>query len=176
MTIDFGKDFGNDQEMIDVASLDELNIRNLIDCDRLQRIQDRFAKATGLALITVDCKGVPITAASSFTSFCATMRQDPVRQKRCFACDAHGGLQAAINGEPYVYQCHAGLVDFSVPIVLGNQYLGAILCGQVQLRDGQDKLNHVTAFDESWMDDEPRAFLSELRRLRQTHLCRRDLA
>lgn len=162
MTADARKESNPVNPGIDMQSLGELDIRKLIDCDRLQRIQDRFAKATGLALIAVDCKGVPITAASSFTNFCSTMRQDPIRQKRCFSCDAHGGLQAAINGEPYVYQCHAGLVDFSVPIVLGNNYLGAILCGQVQLVDGQEKLDFVTPIDTSWIEDD------ELRDKRQS--------
>lgn len=129
---------------------EELSIRKLIDLHRLQKIQDSFAKATGLALIAIDCKGVPITRESSFTNFCRLMRKDPIRRKRCLGCDAHGGLQGAINGEPYIYQCHAGLVDFAVPIMLGDQYLGAVLCGQVKMAKDQDRFNYVAPFDDSW--------------------------
>ncbi len=127
-----------------------IEIHQLIDLERLQRIQDRFAQATGLALITVDCQGVPITKPSSFTSFCQIMRTHPERRQRCFACDAHGGLQAAINQDAYIYQCHAGLVDFSVPIMLGKQYLGAILCGQIQPSDGEEKLDRLMPDDQTW--------------------------
>lgn len=141
--------------------MEELNIRSLIDIHRLQRIQDRFAEATGLAMISVDQKGVPITAASAFTPFCSSMRADSVRQRRCFNCDAHGGLQSAIDGKPYLYQCHSGLVDFSVPIMVGDQYLGAILCGQVKLAEGQDELDFVTAQDTSWQADERLAAMFE---------------
>ena len=71
--------------------------------------------------------------AFAFTDFCREMRSDPVRSKLCHGCDAHGGLQSLIEGSPQVYRCHAGLVDFSVPVTDGDKYVGAILCGQVRV-------------------------------------------
>ena len=114
---------------------DEISITTLVDLDQLQRLQDQFSEATDLAIIAVDYRGTPVTEAHGFTPFCQLMRMDPARRKLCYSCDAHGGLQAAIEGRPHIYRCHAGLVDFSVPITVGNQYVGAILCGQVQLGD-----------------------------------------
>lgn len=113
-----------------------LDLRALIDSAELQKIQDEFASATGLGAITVDALGVPVTHASHFTSLCTLLRRDPKVRARCMTCDAHGGLQAAIEKRPVVYQCHAGLVDFAVPIISGDHYLGALLAGQFLLRDG----------------------------------------
>lgn len=42
--------------------------------------------------------------------------------KRCQKCDAEG------TG---VYECHAGLMDFSIDIVLNGEKLGAVIGGQV---------------------------------------------
>ncbi|OYW91528.1 MAG: hypothetical protein B7Z13_12330, partial [Caulobacterales bacterium 32-67-6] len=82
-----------------------------------------------LAMITVDSMGTPVTRASEFSALCRFLRQDPEIRRRCFSCDAHGGFQSALEGKPFVYRCHAGLVDFSVGIMMGPHYLGAILAG-----------------------------------------------
>lgn len=47
-----------------------LDIKTIIDLNMLQRIQDRFSDATGLAAIAVDAEGNYITKGSNFTDFC----------------------------------------------------------------------------------------------------------
>lgn len=99
----------------------------------LQEIQDRFAEATGLAAVTVDYSGKPITKYSKFSSFCAYLREFPEYREKCYQCDAFGGLEAARRKKPYIYQCHSGLIDFAIPIIANEQYLGSILAGQTRL-------------------------------------------
>lgn len=135
------------------ASYDVLDLRQLVDIERLQQIQDEFAQETGLAMITVDSVGSPVTEASRFSKLCQFLRRDPAIRKLCYSCDAHGGLQSQIEGRPVVYQCHAGLVDFSVSITMGNQFLGAVLAGQVLLAQGQDTLHRFVASGQSWQGD-----------------------
>ncbi len=57
----------------------------------------------------------------------------------CHKCDAYGGVQSVISGKPYIYKCHAGLYDFAVPIMIEDNYVGAILCGQVKIKDNEDE-------------------------------------
>ncbi len=151
---------------------DEISVTNLVDLEQLQRLQNQFSEATDLAIIAVDYRGVPVTDAHGFTPFCQVMRMDPARRKLCYSCDAHGGLQAAIEGRPHIYRCHAGLVDFSVPITVGNQYVGAILCGQVQLAERNADPDFVLTGDDSWranrrllplLDEVPVASLRKMR-------------
>lgn len=111
----------------------ELGIGAVLDMDQLQLVLQDFSEATGLATVAVDTRGIPVTQACAFTDFCRTVRSDPIRNKLCHGCDAHGGLQSLIDGAPHVYRCHTGLVDFSVPITDGDKYVGAILCGQVRV-------------------------------------------
>ena len=111
----------------------ELGIAEVLDLAQVQKILEDFSEATGLATVAVDARGIPVTDTFAFTDFCREMRSDPLGNRLCHGCDAHGGLQSLIEGSPQVYRCHAGLVDFSVPVTEGDKYVGAILCGQVRV-------------------------------------------
>lgn len=94
-----------------------------------------------------------MTRASEFSEFCQFLRRDPAVRRLCYTCDAHGGFQSSLEGRPVVYQCHAGLVDFSVSITTGNRFLGAVLAGQVLLKSGQDKPQQLPTAKEAWRGD-----------------------
>jgi sensor histidine kinase YesM len=109
-----------------------LKITDIIDVEVLQRIQDSFSDATGLAAVTVDYKGNPITEYSNFSEYCTCVRKDSNNRDCCFQSDAHGGIESARSGKPSIYICHGGLVDLAVPIMVKGNYLGAIMAGQVR--------------------------------------------
>ena len=100
-----------------------MDIRNIIDLNVLQQLQDQFSDATGLAAIAVDANGEYITKGSNFTEFCMKYtRGCPEGLKRCVKCDTE------CSG---TYFCHAGLMDFSADIVVNDEKVGAIIGGQV---------------------------------------------
>jgi two-component system LytT family sensor kinase len=113
------------------------HLRDVVDVEALQEIQDRFSDATGLASIIVDYQGKPVVRYSNFSSFCAKVREFPRGRQGCEQSDAHAGLEAAREGRPYVYQCHMGLIDLAAPIIVKGQYLGSIVAGQVLAEDEQ---------------------------------------
>ncbi len=129
-----------------------MNLRNFIDIEKLQKIQNEFSTATGMASITVDCIGKPVTKSSNFTRYCDLVRSDPARKKICYKCDAHGGLQAAIKGGPFFYTCHGGLTDFAIPIIVNDTYLGAVLAGQIRLKDEVEDLDNILIPSPSLLD------------------------
>lgn len=110
-----------------------INIHQIINSDKFQQIQDDIATATGLAIITVDYMGVPITAHSSCCKFCKAIRSSAILSKYCEKCDSRGGLEAARIRKPYIYICHAGILDLAIPIIVDDLYLGAFMAGQVHL-------------------------------------------
>jgi LytS/YehU family sensor histidine kinase len=118
---------------------ESMKINKYIDIDILQTILVNMSKATGIAFVVVDLKGNPVTEPVGFTKFCNYLRKIDEYKEICYQCDAHGGLHANIKGEPYVYKCHSGLVDFAVPIMVNGNYLGAILSGQVKVEDENTK-------------------------------------
>ncbi|WP_432403211.1 sensor histidine kinase [Wukongibacter sp. M2B1] len=127
------------------------HLRDVIDVEVLQEIQDEYAEATGFAAITVDYRGNPITQYSNFSRFCKLIRQDKKCRDACHQSDAHGGLEAARTGKPSIYKCPMGLIDFAVPIIVKGQYLGSILSGQAKLKDNElVRLNNITRKIRDW--------------------------
>jgi two-component system, LytTR family, sensor kinase len=108
-----------------------LSLRDTVDIAVLQRIQDTFAKAMGFAAVTVDRSGQPVTRDSCFLPVCRMIRSTETGRRRCMQCDAEGGLAARERRGPHVYVCKGGLLDIAAPIIIEEEYLGCILCGQV---------------------------------------------
>jgi ligand-binding sensor protein/uncharacterized protein YukE len=107
-------------------------VDELIDLNVLQKFQDSFANAMGMASVSVDNEKGSITEPSNFTDFCMKFtRGSKIGNERCLNCDVQGGKKAAQTGKPAVYACHAGLVDFAAPIIIDGVEIGAILGGQV---------------------------------------------
>lgn len=122
------------------------HLKEIVDISILQEIQDRFSDATGLASITIDYAGKPITQYSNFTPFCHIIRNGSSTSHGCIRSDAHGGIEAARTGKPYIYKCHCGLIDFAIPIIVNGQYLGSVLAGQVKLpNDESGEIGYITS-------------------------------
>lgn len=113
----------------------KISLTDLIDIDLLQELQDTFAKIMGVASIAVDDNG-PITKPSNFTDFCIKYTRGTEEGfKRCNECDIKWGKIAAENGKPVIYDCHTGLRDFAVPIIVEGKHIASILGGQVKTED-----------------------------------------
>jgi len=117
----------------------DLQIVDYIDLNILQRIQDTFAKAMGVAAVTVDQYGAPVTRTSNFCSLCLLIRSTPKGLQRCFKSDSDGGRKAIDHQRPVDYICPGGLMDAAAPLIIEDQYVGAILCGQVIPTDAQQE-------------------------------------
>ncbi|MBE5877751.1 MAG: response regulator [Lachnospiraceae bacterium] len=114
-------------------SEENIKLTDLLDVEMLQRVQDAFAKMTGLAVITVDADGIPVTKGSNFCSFCSLYnRNSPLGAFRCQSCDASGAKLALEAGKPVSYTCHAGLVEFAAPILANDTMIGYFVGGQVR--------------------------------------------
>ncbi len=113
--------------------MQDILLTDLIDVQVLQRIQNGFSKFTGMASLTTDAEGNPITEGSGFADFCTKYtRTTQLGLSRCMECDRVSGMQALAQGKPVVYNCHAGLVDYAAPIIVEGRYLGSFLGGQVR--------------------------------------------
>lgn len=114
---------------------ESVSLLDIIDLDFLQNFQDSFSKSLNIAIIMVDDKG-PITKPSNFTDFCIRYtRGSELGYKKCNECDIQAGKAASKEGKPIIYDCHAGLTDFAVPIMLNGNHIASILGGQVLTRE-----------------------------------------
>ena len=110
-----------------------LQLQKIFDAGKWQSLQDAISDATGMAIITVDYKGVPITRHSRRQKFCGLVRNDEELSKHCEKCDSRGGLEAARVNRPYIYLCHNNILDAAIPILVDNKYIGAVMIGEVFL-------------------------------------------
>ena len=115
-----------------------MDLKSILNVEKWQKVQDALAAAIGLAIITVDYRGIPITEHSGCQLFCQAVRNDSMLSKNCQKCDSRGGLEAARLNRPYVYVCHYDVVDAAIPILMDDKYMGALMIGQVLLSDQQE--------------------------------------
>lgn len=101
-----------------------MKIQEFCDMEKFENIMNNWAKSTGLATVAVGADGEYISECYNFTEFCMNYTRGCAEgARRCEKCDREG---------VGVYPCHAGLVDFGIPITLGDgTVLGSVIGGQV---------------------------------------------
>lgn len=101
-----------------------MRIQDFCDMEKFEQIMNNWAISTGLATVAVGADGKYISECYNFTDFCIKLtRGSKIGCERCERCDQEG------EG---VYNCHAGLVDFGIPITLKDgTVLGSVIGGQV---------------------------------------------
>ena len=109
-----------------------MKIEDFCDMKKFESIMDNWAKSTGLATVAVGADGKYISECYNFTDFCIKLtRGSKEGCRRCEKCDREG------QG---VYSCHAGLVDFGIPITLNDgTVLGSVIGGQVLPENPDDE-------------------------------------
>ncbi len=78
------------------------------------------------------------------------MRQHPQHSTRCRMSDRCGGLEASKTDQLCIYRCHAGLTDFSIPLVIAGHLVGFVLCGQVRLSNDVELVD-ILNVDDRWV-------------------------
>ncbi|MBC7327333.1 PocR ligand-binding domain-containing protein [bacterium] len=73
---------------------------------------------------------VSIPHSSSKHSFCALIQQTYKGLNRCLMNDKQGLQIACSNKTPYIYRCHAGLVDGVIPVIFMDRCIAFVMLGQ----------------------------------------------
>ena len=105
---------------------------DLFDVHEIQRLQDDFAAATGVASIITHVDGTPITSPSGFCRLCEDIiRKTDTGLANCLVSDAALG-RVGTEG-PIVQQClSGGLWDAGAAITIGGRHIANWLIGQVR--------------------------------------------
>lgn len=110
----------------------DVSIFDVVEPDMLKNLLNSFVLATGLGAIFIDPVGQNSIVPNGYDEvcpFCKTVRSCPMGIERCKESMVKGGELASKLGEPYIFRCHAGLIEFSAPIMFEDIYLGSISCG-----------------------------------------------
>lgn len=115
-----------------------MKIQDFCDMNKFEEIMNNWAKSTGLATVAVGADGKYISDCYNFTEFCIQLTRGSAEGcRRCEKNDREG------KG---IYPCHAGLMDFGIPITLEDgTVLGSIIGGQVLPKEPDEEEFRVTA-------------------------------
>lgn len=117
--------FGKGQQM-------SISFSELFDLKEIQKLQDAFAKAVGIASIITDTDGCPMTEPSNFCKLCNdVIRKTEKGLINCMKSDAEIGRYNPDG--PTIRPClSGGLWDAGASILAGNTHIANWLIGQVR--------------------------------------------
>ena len=100
-----------------------MEMKGFTNMEEFERIMSNWAAATGLAAVAVDNDGKYISRQYNFTEFCSKLtRGSKEGCARCERCDREG------QG---IYNCHAGLIEFRIPLAVDGETVGYAIGGQI---------------------------------------------
>ncbi|MBN2661656.1 MAG: PAS domain S-box protein [Tannerellaceae bacterium] len=105
-------------------------ILDLIDFEKVDVLLEGFNKSTGFVTAILDLEG-NILSKSGWRQTCTAFhRVNPETSKKCTISDTTLANKMGKNESYHFYQCLNGLVDVSVPIVIGNEHIANLFSGQ----------------------------------------------
>jgi signal transduction histidine kinase len=95
-----------------------------------------------------------VNAGTRWQKFCANLREwkdtsgAAVFNIACDTCDRQHAYEAAVRKEWVAYLCHAGMIDYALPIVVDNHIVAVLFAGQQCPKEGNlwsaDFINGIT--------------------------------
>jgi two-component system response regulator YesN len=119
-------------------------LSELINLAVLNQLLSYFTEATSLNVRLVDMEGQLISYPKKFNQqcqFCSLVQSTPAGEKRCRVMMKNAIQEAIRWGEPYYYICEFGFMEWVVPLVVNEEQLGALFCGQI-LNNELDDLSY----------------------------------
>ncbi len=142
----------NFKDIIDMQNTEKELFSNVFDLDEMQRIQDLFSDATGVASIITYPNGVPITKPSNFCQLCEIVRSTDKGLANCIKSDECAGRQLEKDKGLNLETCKsAGLLDTGAKIVYDDKHIANWMIGQVR-SDTTDEQRIIDYADEIGVD------------------------
>ncbi len=122
-----------------------ITFEEVFNIDDIQRLQDQFADATGVASVITNIDGTPITRPSNFCRLCHDIiRKTEKGLANCFKSDAELGKMNPKG--PAIQPClSGGLWDAGAGISVGGRHIANWLIGQVRDETQTDEKMKVYA-------------------------------
>jgi len=127
----------------EVASVEEqIDPIEFLRTPVMQSIQDKFAAAVGLGVVTVDVNGSLVTEPTRLPSFCRYVQQSSKAIGRCPAFDPC--LREHVDARGYtMLNCCPGVACVVMPLNVNGELLGYMVCGFVKIEQSDE--SHLDA-------------------------------
>ena len=106
------------------------NLKELVDLNELQAIQDGFAKTVDTSSVIFSPEGEPLTQFSNPTGFCSLIQSTKEGKQRCFL-SFMAMCQVSVESKvPKIRYCFAHGGHFVAPIIIDGEHKGTMFAGQ----------------------------------------------
>jgi len=140
----------------------EYELSDLIDICQLQKLQNSFYTATGIASGIVSRDGTILTA-TAWRDICTKFhRVNPKSALRCIESDIYIGEQIAKGDQLVNFKCKNGLMDIGTPIIVEGNYLATLFVGQIFFEEPNIEYFRKQAKD---LDFDEEAYLNALKEI-----------
>jgi len=109
---------------------ESISLRELVDVDIIQAIQDGFAKTVGVSSVIFLPDGDALTRFSNPTEFCSLIRSTKEGRRRCFQSFTEMSRKATKLNEPEIMYCFAYGAHFVAPIIIDGERKATMYAGQ----------------------------------------------
>ncbi len=109
---------------------ESISLRELVDADIVQAIQDSFAKTVGVSSVIFLPDGDALTRFSNPPKFCSLIRSTKEGRQRCFQSFAEMSKKALELSEPEIMYCFAYGAHFVAPIIIDGERKATMYAGQ----------------------------------------------
>ncbi|MFT3752656.1 MAG: PocR ligand-binding domain-containing protein [Paludibacter sp.] len=132
-----------------------LRFSDIFDLDEIQRMQDLFSQATGVASMITNPDGTPLTRPSNFCRFCNMVRSTEKGSALCIESDRTLGVNDPVSSAMVLRPClSAGLWDSGASIIVDGKLLANWLIGQVRSESMNEEHIHDLAVEIGLDKDE----------------------
>lgn len=135
----------SEKERIVQGKKKEVSLLGIFGKETLNELIRKLADATDFSFSIIDYRGQQIADEVIANPYCLAKKDTP----ECLECQmqaAFAAAKAAIKCCPYRYRCPQGLSGIAVPVIVKDQYLGALIGGKVRCAD--EKKNSASLFLE----------------------------
>ena len=125
--------------MLNNYDVDEkMNQENISKIENIIRwLLDSYYRATGIKAIFIDRQGKIVVSSISnvfLCNICKMIQSREEGEKRCLETFHNSALKSIEYGFPYIYQCYAGIIEWSAPFLFEGELLGSFVSGGVLMR------------------------------------------
>lgn len=113
----------------------------------LNEAVEDFYNITKIHIMVVDCEFQQISSLSLPECFCSYIQQHGCEEK-CKQSDNELLRRCAEQRKPQRHTCHAGLLDYALPIIYEGNILGYIIMGRVRTNAAFEKIYQLVAQNE----------------------------
>jgi len=109
---------------------ESISLRELVDADVVQAIQDSFARTVGVSSVIFLPDGDALTRFSNPIKFCTLIQSTKEGRRRCFQSFAEMSRKAVKLSEPEIMYCFAYGAHFVAPIIIDGERKATMYAGQ----------------------------------------------